>query len=77
VAGASVTIQTSYGLHPNAAYTDKDGRFQFARYRTGEYDLRAAAGGASSDWLKRVMIHSSKTTEVTLRLGLPKSVRKQ
>lgn len=69
VAGASVTIQTSDGLHPNATYTGKDGRFQFARYKTGQYDLRAAAGGASSDWMKRVMIRSGKATEVTLRLG--------
>lgn len=68
VAGASVTIQTSYGARPSATYTDRDGRFQFVRYRTGEYDLRASSGAAKSDWMKRVMIHSAKTTEVTLRL---------
>ena len=69
VAGASVTIQTSYGLHPNAMLTDKTGHFAFARYKIGEYDLRASAGAAKSDWLQRVMIHSNKTTEVMLRLG--------
>ena len=68
VAHASVTIQTSYGQHPNATVTDKEGRFQFARYKTGEYDLRAAAGKVKSDWLQRIMIHSNRTTEVTLRL---------
>jgi hypothetical protein len=73
VAGASVTIQTSDGLHPNATYTGKDGRFQFARYKTGQYDLRAATGAAASDWMKRIMIRSGKATEVTLRLGPPKN----
>ncbi len=65
---ASVTVQTSYGLHPNATYTDGEGRFQFARYKIGEYDLRASAGKAKSGWLQRIMIHPNKTTEVTLRL---------
>jgi hypothetical protein len=68
VAHASVTVQTSYGSHPNATYTDSEGRFQFARYKIGEYDLRASAGKAKSGWLQRIMIHSNKTTEVTLRL---------
>jgi hypothetical protein len=69
VPGASVTIQTSDGLHPNAMLTDSTGHFAFARYMTGQYDLRASSKGATSDWMKRVMIRSSKTTEVTLRLG--------
>jgi hypothetical protein len=69
VANASVTIQTSDGLHPNATHTDKDGRFAFARYKTGQYDLRASAAGATSDWMKRIMIRSNKTVEVTLHLG--------
>jgi len=69
VAGASVSIQTSYGLHPNATLTDKTGHFAFARYKIGEYDLRASAGKAKSEWLHRIMIHSDKTTEVTIRLG--------
>ena len=69
VAGASVTIQTSDGLHPNATHTDKTGHFAFARYMTGQYDLRASADGATSEWMKRIMIRSNKTVEVTLRLG--------
>jgi hypothetical protein len=72
VARASVTIQTSDGLHPNAMLTDSAGHFAFARYKTGQYDLRASSSGATSDWMKRIMIRSSKTTEVTLRLGPPK-----
>ena len=68
VAGASVTIQTSDGLHPNATLTDKDGRFAFARYETGQYDLRASAGAVKSKWLQRITIHSNKTTQVTLQL---------
>jgi hypothetical protein len=72
VAGASVTIQTSDGLHPNAMLTDSTGHFSFARYKIGQYDLRASSHGATSDWMKRIMIRSSKTTEVTLRLGPPK-----
>jgi Carboxypeptidase regulatory-like domain len=68
VAHASVTIQTSYGQHPNATYTGNDGRFQFARNKTGEYDLRASAGKVKSGWLQRIMIHSNRTTEVTLWL---------
>ena len=69
VAGASVTIQTSVGLHPNAMLTDGSGRFAFARYKIGEYDLRASAGKAKSEWLHRLMIHSDRTTEVTIRLS--------
>lgn len=68
VADASVTIQTSDGLHPHATHTDSDGRFAFSRFSTGQYDLRAYSNGVFSDWDKRVVIHSKKTTEVTLRL---------
>lgn len=68
VADASVTIQTSDGLHPHATHTDSSGRFEFARFSTGQYDLRAYSNGLFSDWDKRVVIRSKKTTEVTLRL---------
>src|ERR1700722_18530573 len=73
VAGASVTVQTSYGLHPNATRTDQKGQFQFARYRAGEYDLRAALGANASNWMKRFLVRSGKTTQVTLRLESPHS----
>lgn len=65
---ATVTIQTSFGDHPNATHTDDAGRFQFARFRTGQYDLQAYAAGAFSPWLKRITIRSGHTTEVTLRM---------
>jgi protocatechuate 3,4-dioxygenase beta subunit len=68
VADASVTIQTSDGLHPHATHTDSSGRFEFARFATGQYDLRAYSNGVFSDWDKRILIRSKKTTEVTLRL---------
>ena len=71
VADASVTIQTSDGLHPHATRTDADGHFQFARWMTGQYDVRAYANGSFSEWEKRIMIRSKKTTKITLRL--PKS----
>ena len=69
VADASVTIQTSDGLHPHATHTDAGGHFQFARWETGQYDLRAYSNGAFSDWQKRIMIRSKKTTQITLRLA--------
>jgi Carboxypeptidase regulatory-like domain len=65
VANASVTVQTSEGLHPHAALTDATGHFRFVR---GQYDLRASARGAYSDWSKRILVRSGKTTEVVLRL---------
>jgi hypothetical protein len=68
VPDASVTIQTSDGLHPHATHTDANGHFQFARWMTGQYDLRAYSNGVFSEWDKRIMIRSKKTTKITLRL---------
>ena len=68
VAGASVTIQTSDGVHPRATFADKSGHFEFTRWRTGQYDLRATSGKMISPWMKRIMIRSNKNTEVTLHL---------
>lgn len=72
VARATVTIQTSDGLHPNATHTDAGGRFEFARFRAGQYDVRAYGNGVFSDWNRRVLIRSNKTTEITLRLPASK-----
>jgi len=71
VAGATVTMQTSDGMHPSATHTDANGHFEFKRYETGQYDLRAYASGMFSDWVKRVSIRRDKTTEVTLHLPPP------
>jgi hypothetical protein len=68
VADASVTIQTSDGLHPHAKRTDANGHFEFTRWETGQYDVRAYANGMFSEWDKRIMIRSKKTTKITLRL---------
>ena len=68
VAGATVTMQTSWGDRPNATHTDANGHFEFVRFRPGQYDLRAYCKGMFSDWTKRVSIKARKTTEVTLRM---------
>ncbi|MGH9739882.1 MAG: carboxypeptidase-like regulatory domain-containing protein [Candidatus Acidiferrales bacterium] len=65
---ATVTIQTSFGDHPNATHTDEHGHFQFARFRTGQYDLQAYSKGAFSKWLKRINIRSNHTTKVIVRM---------
>jgi hypothetical protein len=68
VPNAAVTIQTSDGSQPYATRTDGSGHFLFTRLETGQYDLRAALGKQVSQWSKRIMVHSNKTTLVTLRL---------
>jgi hypothetical protein len=68
VADATVTMQSSDGKRPYATHTDADGHFKFARYETGQYDLRAYSKGMFSDWTKRVTIRSQKTTDITLRM---------
>jgi hypothetical protein len=71
VGGATVTMETSDAKRPYATHTGADGRFQFSRFRPGQYDLRAYAGGVFSEWSKRVMIHTGKTTEITLHIPAP------
>jgi hypothetical protein len=68
VPDASVTIQTSDGLKPHATHTDANGHFQFARWRPGQYNLRAYSNGVFSEWDKWIMIRSNKTTKITLRM---------
>jgi hypothetical protein len=67
--GATVTIQTSDGNHPHATRTDDRGHFEFARFETGQYDLRAYFNSSYSDWAKRIVIHSNKATKITLRIA--------
>ncbi len=74
IADATVTMQSSDGKHPYATHTDATGHFKFARYETGQYDLRAYSNGMFSSWAKRISIHSKKTTEVTLRMPPPADV---
>ncbi|HWF37011.1 MAG TPA: carboxypeptidase-like regulatory domain-containing protein [Candidatus Acidoferrales bacterium] len=68
VAGALVTIQTSYGAHPHATHTDASGHFRFSHFATGQYDLRAYHSGCYSDWNRRVPIRSAKNAPVTLHI---------
>jgi uncharacterized membrane protein len=74
VANATVTMQSSDGKQPFATHTDSSGHFEFLRFETGQYDLRAYSKGMFSDWTKRVSIRSKKTTEVTLRMPPPADV---
>ena len=68
VADAAVIIQTSDGLHPHATHTDANGHFEFDRFSIGQYDLRASYYSIFTDWMRRVLIRSGKTTQVTLHL---------
>ena len=76
VTNASVTIQTSDGLHPHATHTDASGHFEFTRWDAGQYDLRAYSNGVFSEWAKRTVIRPKKTTELTLRLPPTQSAEK-
>ena len=76
VTNASVTIQTSDGLHPHATHTDASGHFEFTRWDAGQYDLRAYSNGVFSEWAKRTVIRPKKTTELTLRLPPTQSAGK-
>ncbi len=68
VAGATITMQTSVGSRAYATHSDANGKFEFTRFEPGLYDLRAYAKGSFSDWLRRISIHSNKTTQVTLHM---------
>jgi hypothetical protein len=76
VTNASVTIQTSDGLHPHATHTDASGHFEFTRWDAGQYDLRAYSNGVFSEWAKRTVIRPKKTTEITLHLPPTQSAEK-
>lgn len=68
VAGARVTVEMADGEHPHATATDSKGRFYFASYSAGLYNLRAYHKGEWSDWLNNITIKTGKVTDVTLRL---------
>jgi hypothetical protein len=76
VLNASVTIQTSDGMHPHATHTDANGHFEFTRWDAGQYDLRAYSNGVFSDWAKRTVIRPKKTTEITLHLPVAEPAAK-
>jgi hypothetical protein len=68
VADATVIVETSDGEHPHATHTDTNGHFEFERYSAGQYDLRASYDSVFTDWMRRVLVRSGRTTEVTLHL---------
>lgn len=68
VANGVVVMQTSDGLHPHATHTDSNGHFEFNRFSTGQYDLRGSLYGVFTEWSRRILIRSNKTTQITLRL---------
>ncbi len=71
IPGATVTIQTSDGVHPHV--TRHTGMVQvaiseFVRFAVGQYDLRAYLNGSYSDWAKRIAIRSKQPASVTLQI---------
>lgn len=68
VSGAGVTCQSSAGFRPRAVHTDARGRFHIAGLHQDNYDLRASANGAYSDWEKNIFLRTSQTREITLYL---------
>ena len=68
VKSASVMCQTSSGLKPRAVHTDSKGRFFITGLKRENYDLRAYANGAYSDWERNVPLGQTQTKEVTLQL---------
>jgi len=69
IAGAHVTIQTSYGKTPLATTTGTDGRFLFQYLQPGLWNARAHAGNKWSAWERNIRVKPGETAEVTLRLG--------
>jgi len=68
VRGASVNCQTSSGMKPRAVHTDSKGRFFITGLKRENYDLRASANGAYSDWERNIPLGSTQSKEVTLQL---------
>jgi hypothetical protein len=68
VPNASVTCETSSGLHPRAAHTDSKGTYFITGLKQDSYDLRATANGAYSDWVRNIPLRHDQTKSVTLQL---------
>ncbi len=68
VAHAAVSCQSSAGISPKVVYTDAHGRFKFTGLRDDNYDLRATAKGAYSDWQKNILLKKGQTKEVNITL---------
>ncbi len=68
VANAAVSCESSGGLSPHAVHMDSKGRFVITGLKQDNYDLRASAIGANSDWHRNIPLRRGQTKEVTLRL---------
>jgi virginiamycin B lyase len=68
VAGAQILWQASDGRIPHILHSDAQGRFHIPELRAGFYELRASAGGASSEWEHNVTVRPGGDVSVTLRL---------
>jgi hypothetical protein len=65
---ASVTCQSSAGIYPRIVHTDAKGHYLITGLKQDNYDLRADANGAYSDWEKNVFIRKGETKDFTLHL---------
>src|ERR1700733_11865761 len=68
VADAQILWQAADGETPHLLHSDSQGKFQLESLRTGSYDLRASADGASSEWEHNVLVRPGSVSNVTLRL---------
>lgn len=68
VPAATVTCQSSAGIHPRIVHTDAKGHFAVIGLKWDNYDIRATANGAYSDWEKNFVLHTGETREITLYL---------
>src|ERR1019366_548516 len=70
VAGAQILWQAADGGTPHVLHSDAQGHFHIPKLRRGLYELRASAGGASSEWAHNVNVRPGSETNVMLRLAL-------
>jgi len=68
VPAAAVTCQSSAGMHPRVVHTDSKGHFLITGLKQDNYDLRATAKGAYSDWERNLPLRKGQTKDVTLYL---------
>ncbi len=65
---AAVSCESSGGIHPRAVHSDERGHFRITGLKQDNYDLRASANGAYSDWERNIPVRLGATKEITLRL---------
>jgi hypothetical protein len=68
VPAATVTCQSSAGIHPRIVHTDAKGHYLITGLKQDNYDLHATANGAYSDWEKNILVRKGQSKTVTLRL---------